>query len=52
MGPWAHNVCGVLGSYFFWGLGFTMFVGCWAHKVFGALGVVLLLTLLPVFVRN
>jgi len=29
-----------------------MFVGCWAHKVFGALGVVLLLTLLPVFVRN
>ena len=48
MGPWAHNVCGVLGSYFFWGLGLIKFVGSrlglikfmgpWAHKIYEVLG--------------
>ena len=38
MGSWVHKVYGALGSFDFWGLGFTMFAGCWAHKFFGALG--------------
>ena len=42
MWSWVHKICGALGSYNLWGLGFIKFMGSlfhsWVHKIDGALG--------------